>query len=357
MVFVTGGTGLIGGHLLYELVAAGKRVRALKRERSNLQRVLRLFSYYSGNPRKLFEEIEWVSGDILDYFRMEEFLEGVDEVYHCAAVVAFNPEERSEMMTINVEGTRNLVNAALEKGVKKFCHVSSVAALGNAKNGQLVNETTNWVPAKKVSGYSESKFFSETEVWRGIEEGLDAVIVNPSIVLGPGNWNSGSSRFFKAVGEGLKFYTKGVTGFVDVRDVTRAMRWLMAEPHFNVCKNQRFLLNAENRSYKSLFSEIAGALGKTPPRFFASDFFLALAWRGAAIWGRIARKSPAITRETAANSNAVRKFDGDKIKRFLNFEYLPVSTSIFETAARFKQETEKPREGKTAPPSGKRHHA
>src|SRR5660397_16844 len=179
MIFVTGGTGLVGAHLLFELTSAGKKVKALKRETSNVQQVLKTFSWYSENSQELFDQIEWVDGDILEYFSLEKLLKGIIEIYHCAAIVSFQLKERGKMISNNVEGTANLINAALENGVKKICHVSSIAALGRLENGELVTEETNWIPTKKISGYSESKFFSEVEIWRGIEEGLEAVIVNP----------------------------------------------------------------------------------------------------------------------------------------------------------------------------------
>jgi len=207
MIFVTGGTGLVGAHLLYELVKDGKKVKALKRETSDLLQVKRTFSFYTDNSEELFNRIEWVNGDLLDYFSFEKLLTGVSVIYHCAAMVSFQAKDRKSMITNNVEGTTNLVNAALEKNVSRICHVSSVAALGRLKNGEPVTENTNWFPSKKVSGYSESKYFSETEIWRGIEEGLDAVIVNPSIIFGPAKWENGSARMFKTIWDGLKFYT------------------------------------------------------------------------------------------------------------------------------------------------------
>jgi len=338
MQFVTGGTGLVGSHLLYQLLSSGQEVKALKRKTSDLQQVKKVFSYYSENGEKLFRQIEWLDGDILDYYGLEKLLKGVGEVFHCAAIVSFNPKERSLMIRNNVDGTANLVNAALENGVKKFCHVSSVAALGKAENGYLVNEKTNWVPVKRISGYSESKFFSETEVWRGIEEGLDAVIVNPSIVLGPGNWNSGSSQIFKTVWDGMKFYTRGITGYVDVNDVVQAIVKLMGDETFHKYKNQRFLLNADNLSYQNVFSQIAEALGQPQPKYYASPFLLAFVWRAAAFYGWISGNPSAITRETASSSASVRKFDGSKITSELNFEYKPVSESIKQTSAFLKKD-------------------
>lgn len=332
MIFVSGGTGLVGAHLLLKLVERGENVRALKRNTSNMQEVLKIFSYYTADAQKYFDAIEWVNGDMLDYFSLEEALKGVREIYHCAAVVSFNPKERLRMIANNVEGTANIVNAAIENGVKKICHVSSIAALGKCPDGEAVNEESNWLPGKKVSAYSESKFYSEAEIWRGIEEGLDAVIVNPSIIIGPGCWENSSSRLFKSIWDGMKFYTKGVSGYVDVNDVTRAMMLLMQDEHFESCKNQRFLLNAENRSYQDIFFEIADALNKPRPAVFASDLLSGVAWRVLAAWSWVTRKPAAITRDIATGKNEVHRYDGSKIIKNSGFRYSPVSEAVQQTA-------------------------
>lgn len=324
--------------MLYELTSAGKNVKALKRETSNLQQVIKTFSYYTVNSKDLFSRIEWVNGDILDYFSLEGILNEVSEIYHCAAIVSFDPKERKRMIANNVEGTANLINAAIENGVKKICHVSSIAALGRLEDGLLVTEETNWVPAKRISGYSESKFFSEAEVWRGIEEGLDAVIVNPSIIFGPSNWETGSSKMFKTIWNGMKFYTRGITGFVDVKDVVKAMILLMDETNFEKAKNQRFLLNSENLSYERVFGQIADALIKPRPKYFASDMLLKIVWRAAKAASLFSGNPSLITRETVANSNNEFNFDGSKIVKQFNFEYLPISESIKQTAAFLKSD-------------------
>ena len=324
--------------MLYELTSAGKNVKALKRETSNLQQVIKTFSYYTVNSKDLFSRIEWVNGDILDYFSLEGILNEVSEIYHCAAIVSFDPKEHKRMIVNNVEGTANLINAAIENGVKKICHVSSIAALGRLEDGLLVTEETNWVPAKRISGYSESKFFSEAEVWRGIEEGLDAVIVNPSIIFGPSNWETGSSKMFKTIWDGMKFYTRGITGFVDVKDVVKAMILLMDETNFEKAKNQRFLLNSENLSYERVFGQIADALIKPRPKYFASDMLLKIVWRAAKAASLFSGNPSLITRETVANSNNEFNFDGSKIVKQFNFEYLPISESIKQTAAFLKSD-------------------
>ncbi len=341
MIFVTGGTGLVGTHLLYRLTSAGKNVKALKRKSSNLQQVQKTFSYYSENSQQLFDQIEWVDGDILDYFSLEKILKGVDQIYHCAAIVSFEKKERKRMIANNVEGTANLINAAIENGVGKICHVSSIAALGRLDNGQTVTEETNWVPAKRISGYSESKFFSETEIWRGMEEGLEAVIVNPSIIFGPGNWENGSAKMFKTIWDGMKFYTKGITGFVDVNDLTKAMILLMDETNFESCKSQRFILSAENISYQTVFNSIAKELGKSKPSIFASNFLLGIVWRVVAFVTWISGKPSLITRDSVSNSNAVNNFDGSKITRMVDFQYLPLTETIKSTASFLKKDMEK----------------
>ncbi len=338
MIFVTGGTGLVGSHLLFELTKSGKKVKALKRNTSKLHHVFKTFSYYSEDPRGLLGQIEWVDGDILDYYSLEGLLGGVSEIYHCAAIVSFRPSEREKMISNNVGGTANLVNAAIENGVGKICHVSSIAALGRLQNGGLATEKTTWAPSKEVSGYSESKFYSEAEIWRGIEEGLDAVIVNPSIILGPANWGTGSAKFFKTVWDGMPFYTRGVTGFVDVGDVVQAMIKLMHPDNFGDCKNQRYILNADNISYRELFTQIADALGKPRPKYFTSDRALAVAWRAAVLWGWLTRSPSQVTRESVSGSNDINKFDGSKITELTGFQYKPISESIKKTGSYLKKD-------------------
>jgi dihydroflavonol-4-reductase len=338
MIFVTGGTGLIGSHLLYKLVSDGKSVKALRREKSNLQQVFKVFSWYSSNAEALFSRINWVNGDIQNYFDMEMLLEGIEEVYHCAGIVSFDSREHRKMIHNNVEGTANLVNAALENGVKKFCHVSSVSALGKNENGYHVNEDTNWIPSKKNSAYSKSKFFSEAEVWRGIEEGMDAVIVNPSIVLGPGNWDTGSPGLFKLVWKGMKFYSGGSTGYVDVKDVVKAMVMLMDNRHFETFKNNRYLLNAENRSFREMFNLIADELNRPRPSFYAGNLMLGFTWRAMAAIQLFIKTERPVTREVASAAGSKVFFDGSKITAVPGFSYLPVAESVKQTSAIFKSD-------------------
>ncbi len=338
MIFVTGGTGLVGSHLLFNLLNSGKKVRVLKRPTSHVKGVKKVFSYYSDQSEELFSQIEWVEGDILDYHSLENLLVGATEVYHCAAIVSFHANDRDSMLNNNVKGTANLINAAIHNKVRKFGHISSIAALGRTQDGSEINEETYWIPSKQKSGYSLSKFFSEMEVWRGIEEGLDAVIVNPSIILGPGNWDIGSPKLFQAIGKGLKYYTKGETGFVDVRDVATAMVQLMNDNNFNNTKNQRFILNAGNMSYQNFFNKIADNLQKPRPRTFASDMILQVAWRAARVASFFSGKRPQITKEAISGSNRINHYNGDKIQKTIDFHYRNLDTTIADIAHLFQKD-------------------
>ena len=337
-IFVTGGTGLVGSHLLFDLLRNGRQVKALMRPTSNLKWVNKVFSYYSDQADTLFDQIEWVEGDLLDYHSMENLLVGITEIYHCAAMVSFHANDRDSMLNNNVKGTANLINAAIHHQIKKICHVSSIAALGKTHDGSEINEETYWTPSKQKSGYSLSKFFSEMEVWRGTEEGLEAVVVNPSIVLGPGNWDIGSPKLFQAIGKGLKYYTKGETGFVDVRDVASAMIMLMDAANFEKTKNQRFILNAGNLGYQDFFNKIADALQKPRPKTFASDIILQTAWRAARLASFFSGKRPMITREAISGSNKINRFNGEKIKNTIDFHYRNLDETITDIANLFQKD-------------------
>lgn len=335
MILVTGGTGLVGAHLLYELTNSGLRVKALRRQQSNTEWVKKIFSYYSSRVEDLYARIEWVEGDILDYLSLEEALKGATAIYHCAAIVSFHGDDNDMMLNNNVKGTGNLIDAAIHNGVSRFCHVSSIAALGKTQDGSEITEETYWTPSKRKSGYSLSKFFSEMEVWRGIEEGLDAVIVNPSIIMGPGNWDIGSPKLFQSIWKGLNYYTKGITGFVDVRDVVKAMIMLMSDERFDQLKNQRFILNAGNLSYQDFFNKIADGLNKPRPRSFASDVKLHVAWRMAKAASFFTGKRPVITRDAVSGSNQKNHYSGEKIRARCGFEYRSLDSSIADIAEIF----------------------
>ena len=331
MILVTGGTGLVGSHLLFDLTKSGKTVRALKRKTSDLNKVKKLFFYYSGNKDNYFKNIEWVEGDILDIFSLEKAMEGVSKVYHCAAKVSFNPKEQDSVKAINVQGTTNIVNVALDKKVKKICHISSIAALGRAEDNEFIDEQTLWKYSKKESVYAISKHGAEREVWRGTGEGLDAVIINPSVIIGPGDWENGSLRLFSIVRNGLNICTKGVNGYVDVRDVAKIMNLLMES---NI-KNERFVLNSENLSFEHFFSLIADNLGKNKPKYYVNAFISGLVWRFEKLRSLITGSDPLITKETVRTATQKYYYSNDKIKKALNFEFRKIDQSIQNTCRFF----------------------
>ena len=335
MIFVTGGTGLVGSHLLFDLLSKGKNIRALKRKSSNVDMVRTIFAYYSEKADELFDAIEWFDGDMLDPFSLESALKGIEDVYHCAALVSFKKDDHKNMQNINIEGTRNLVNACLDADIRKFCMVSSIAALGSPEEGEdTANENTAWSPEEKRSGYSVSKFNSELEVWRGIEEGLKAVIVNPSIILGPGHWDKGSSLLFSTVAKGLKYYTKGITGYVDVRDVSRSMHELMD----STIENERYILNGDDCSYEFIFKAIAKQLGIPGPQKYANRKLTEIGWRMAYFQKIFLFKQPNLTKETARAAHNVKYYSNQKIKNALGFEFIPIEKSIKDTLMHYPVE-------------------
>lgn len=334
MILVTGGTGLVGSHLLFELVSGERKVRALKREGSNTGLVKRLFSWYDPHRgEELFEEIQWVDGDVNDLVSLQEAMVGVDSIYHCAAMVSFLPEDRHTMMKINVEGTANLVNLALLNDIKKLCHCSSVAALGSPRKGNTINESLVWKTSSKHSGYAVSKYGAEREVWRASEEGLHVVIVNPTVVIGPGDPVRSSAQLYQSVKNGMKFYTSGVTGFVDVRDVATAMVKLM-ESDFS---NQRFITTSENLSYKELFAYFAHYSGTRPPKYKAGRILSEMAWRAEKMRSFITGQKPLLSKETARNANIKRYFSNDKISEALQMKFRPISEAAENTSRFFKK--------------------
>ena len=320
MILVTGGTGLLGSHLVYKLLQGDKKVRVLVREKSNKENIHKTISYYSNNADELVKKIEWAEGDILDIYSLTEALKDISEVYHCAANVSFLPEEAEEMMRGNVEGTANVVNACLEKSNVILCHVSSVAALPNSDKNSIITENTHWKGAVETSNYAISKYASEKEVWRGIEEGLQAVIVNPSIIIGPGEWKKSSTNMISASYKGIKFYTEGVAGFIDVRDVAEAMIQLMASKK----TNERYILSTENLSFKSFFTLTHSAFGKPAPSIKVGKILSEIGWR----LERLRHLKPLITKETARASQQKNYYSNDKIKKVINNNFISIEESV-----------------------------
>jgi dihydroflavonol-4-reductase len=327
MILVTGGTGLVGSYLLKELVKLNKPVRALYRSAPS--------AILTAEENK---KIEWIKGDILDTILLADAMQNVQQVYHSAAIVSFSPHRRNEMFKINVEGTANVVNAGIEAGVKKLVHVSSVSAMGRIRNNQVINETMYWTPETSNSNYGRSKYLSELEVWRGMAEGLEAVVVNPTIIFGAGDWQQGSSKIFKTAYDEFPWYSQGVGGFVDVRDVVRAMIMLMDSG----IKSERFILNAGNHSYREVFNAIAKEFGKKPPHKKVTPFLASLVWRLEWLKSRLARQEPMLTKETSKTAQATVHFDNSKfLQHFPEFTYIPIAQSIADTCREFVKKSGK----------------
>lgn len=328
MILVTGGTGLVGAHLLYELLKKEDIVIALKRKNSDVNITKRIFSYYTDGYDKLFKKIIWKDGDILDYESVYNSLKDVKFVYHCAAAVSFQSSDKHTISNTNREGTANLVNACLEADIQKLVHVSSIGTLGRAGISGIVDEDSQW-NAKKTSVYSTSKYHAEMEVWRAMAEGLNAVIVNPSIIIGPADWNKGSAKLFDTMYKGLTFYTHGSNGFVDVEDVVKLMIILMESD----IKEERFIINAENVNYKTLFSNMAIALNVKAPQIEAKRFLSEIAWRALWIKSLFTGKTSSITKETAETANQNYQYSNNKIIEATSYNFLPIEESIKKTAA------------------------
>lgn len=322
---VTGATGLVGMHILLDLLSKGEKVKATFTKNSRLENVKKLFKFY--NKESLLSKIEWVEMDIEDVVQVFDTVKGVDHVYHSAAIVSFLKRDQSKMSNINIKGTANIVNACLEYKVKKLGHVSSVAAIGRKGNGEY-SEVNCWVESNDNSFYAITKNKAENEVWRGAQEGLQSVIVNPGIIIGPSTWNRSSTALFKKINSGLPFYPSGLNGFVDVRDVSSSIIELMNSSF----SSERYILVAENLSYESVFKKISKSLNVKPPSNVASKGLMNFAWRMEYLISLITRKSPKITKETAKTSSQKNYYSNEKIKKQIGYKFISIEKAIENTA-------------------------
>lgn len=331
MILVTGGTGLVGSHLLYELTSSCSiKIKATKRKTSSLNNLINVFKQYTDNYQPLLNKIQWVDADLENLESLENLFINIKTLYHCAAIVSFNPEDKQKIYKTNMLGTQKLVDICIKNKIR-LCFVSSIASLGNYHKTPIT-EKDEFEAEKPHSIYSWSKYKSEQIVWEGINNGLNAVIVNPSIILGFGHWNSGSSLLFKQIAKGMIFYTKGITGYVDVRDVAKAMHQLTIS---NI-KSERFILNAENISYKTLFKLIAKHLNKAKPYIYASPIITNISWRILHLISKLNKKKPNLTKETARSAHNKSFYNGNKICKILDsFEYKNIETTIKETCEAF----------------------
>ncbi|KAA9039567.1 NAD-dependent epimerase/dehydratase family protein [Ginsengibacter hankyongi] len=318
-ILVTGAAGLVGNELTKQLLDKGYSVTAI----------------YNSTPVNISHPNLIIKQcDILDTSSLEEVMEDATHVYHCAAIVSFETKDKNKLFKINVEGTANVVNACISANVQKLIHVSSVSALGRIRNGEIVTEQMNWTEETSNSVYGKSKYLGELEVWRGIGEGLQAAIVNPTIILGGDNWDNGSSALFKSTYNEFKYYTEGTTGFVDVRDVANAMVLLMNSK----ISGERFILSAENLSYKEIFFLMAKYFGKKPPKKNVTPLLAEIVWRLEAMKSAVTGKKHLVTKETARTAQSTVKYDNTKILKALPaFQFIPVADTINRTCNNLKE--------------------
>ena len=319
-VFITGATGFIGSHIARRYLADGYAVSVLYRPSSGY-----------GLLVDVAEQLRWCEGDVLDIPSLEAVITSDIDVIHAAAVVSFFPKDRDRMEQINVEGTANIVNVCLKAGVRKLGYVSSVAAIGRPvdKSGKpdkpmVLDEEQKWEESPNNSGYAITKYQAELEVWRGVAEGLNAVMVSPSVVLGVGDWNRSSLQLIKYVYDEKPFYPAGLVNYVDVLDVADVLARLMQSDR----TAERYILNGGTIPYRSLLEQIAGALKKRPPGIRVAPALTRLLWPLEAMRAWATGKNPLITRETARSSGALYQYNGHRIGQVLDFQYRPLSDTL-----------------------------
>jgi dihydroflavonol-4-reductase len=327
MDLVTGGTGIVGAHVIDALLTQGRNVRALLRKGSDPSIVQRIFMHYHTDGAERFQRIQWVEGDLFEVDALRDAMHGVEHLYHCAALVSFDPRDRPAMMSVNAEGTANVVDAALETGVRRMCHVSSTATIGGGMDGSTGDETKPFVQNGSSSAYAISKAKAELEVHRGIAEGLDAVMVNPCVVLGPGIAGRSSMTMVESVRKGSRFFPGGSNAVVDARDVATAMTRLITEG----ASGERYLLIGEGISYRKLFTLIAQSAGKPAPTMPLPAWALELGWRVEAM-RTVFGGRPLITRNTARTASRIRLYDGSKAERLLGMKFRSAEEAVTNVA-------------------------
>ena len=331
MILVTGSTGLVGAHLLYRLVSNNEKVRAIYRSAHKLDNVKNVFSTYTDNYKNLFDAIEWVQADILDIPLLSDTFNDISYVYHCAAFVSFEPNKYQLLRQTNIEGTSNIVNLCLSKNIKKLCYVSSIATVGNTLNNEPITENTNWNAEADNSVYAITKYGAEMEVWRATQEGLNAVVINPGVILGGGIWRYGSGSLFKKAHKGLKYYTSGTIGLVYIEDVVSIMIQLLKS---NIV-NERFILVAENWTYKNFLQTLAKSVNTNIPKKLASKRLLNIIWKLDWLKHKATGKRRQLTKQIAYSLSSETDYNSDKIKEILNYTFKDVNESIIKVGSQY----------------------
>lgn len=337
MILVTGGTGLVGSHILLRLVESGYKPRATFRTKAKLAITKKVFSYYTDDYQTLYEKIEWIACDILDIPTLEKTFEGISKVYHAAAFISFEPKDYQKLLKINIEGTSNVVNLCIANQIEKLCYVSSIAAIGDSIDDKPVKESNEWTNTSTSSGYAVSKHAAETEVWRGSQEGVPAVIVNPGVILGPGFWKSGSGLFFYAAWKESKYYLPNGTGFVSVNDVVGSMVQLMESD----VQNERFILVNENWTYKRLYDVLAQGLNKKSPRKELKKWMIAMLWRFDWFKSNLTGSRRKLSKSAAKILEQHQIYDNSKINKFApDFQFENLTRAILNHCSFFLRERE-----------------
>ncbi|WP_299666895.1 NAD-dependent epimerase/dehydratase family protein [uncultured Polaribacter sp.] len=331
MILVTGGTGLVGAHLLYHLVKNDEKVRAIYRSKEKIDAVKKVFSYYTEDI-SLISKIEWFQADITEVPAMIPAFVGVQKVYHCAAFISFNPKDYREMRKVNIHGTAIIVNLSIDAKVEKICFVGSIASVGDAVDGGFITEENEWNKEVDNSGYSITKFGAEMEVWRASQEEVAVVIVNPGIILGSGFFKSGSGKLFNQVANGFNYYTEGITGFVGVRDVVKAMMLLMNSE----VKNERFILVSENKTFKDVLFSIADDFGKKRPSKKINSWQTSILWRFSAFVSKITGVAPLLSKYSARSAHSTSKYSSEKIKKSIHFQFEDINSVIKQVCIDYK---------------------
>ena len=328
MILVTGGTGLVGAHLLLHLTQKGFHVRAIHRKTSNLKRVKEVFGYFTQGHDALWQKITWVEADITHLPALELAFQGITQVYHCAAFISFQTSDYQKLKSINIQGTANVVNLCLANNVDYLCHVSSIATLGSTLDGSAVHEDTHWNSEENNNVYAISKYGAEMHVWRGIQEGLHAVIINPGVILGEGNWDSGSGPIFKKAAKGMNYYTSGGTGFIDVKDVVQIMVALTEMK----TTNERFVLVGHNTLYAELLNLLALSFSKpTPKRKLGKRTLTWLRYLDGFVSSIFFRKRR-LNKEAVNSLTSVSTYDSSKIIALLDYTFVPLQETVERVA-------------------------
>lgn len=333
MVLVTGGTGLVGAHLLLHLVQKNIPVKAIHRKKSNLKRVEKVFGYYTKNATTLFQKIDWIEADLNDIPALETAFKNVDYVYHAAAFISFDPNDYQTLLKTNTEGTTNIVNLCIVNSVEKLCYVSTIGAIGKSLNGEIASEENEW-NSQDTNVYALSKYAAEMEVWRASQEGIPVAIVNPGVIIGPSFWDSGSGTLFTTANKGYKYYPPGGTGFIAVNDVVKMLVQLMDSP----IKNERFIAVSESLTFHEILTLIAPKLGKPIPTKKLEFWQLEIGRIGDLLRNLSTKRGRSITKNSIQSLRQREIYDNQKIKNELNFQFEPIEDSIKLTCEKFIEE-------------------